>query len=242
MKKIFTNIYYIAALFFLLSVTLAAVTYFKTNISSENRLTDLSLYFLYPTSYTLAGAAAAAFAARAIADNVLETYNRRLSDGLSKRVIQLMGNDKLSRQIEGALRQSALVSNEIIHNEENVSPRADLIVLSFSSTSHSDKNNETSFKPGPEKDNETPNQTDTTSGERDINEEAQKLLSTILGDLKKNGDSQGLIFLTTDHLNNELDALKELKKRNFSTMVNAQGRVLSDIHSLLTTLPLRNRE
>ena len=49
-------------------------------------------------------------------------------------------------------------------------------------------------------------------------------------------------MLTVGKLDDSAPITKYLKERRFSTIVNAQGRVLSDIHSLLTTLPPRNDE
>ena len=65
---------------------------------------------------------------------------------------------------------------------------------------------------------------------------AEKDLRQVLKDID---DSQALIVLTVGKLDDTADITEELKKRRFSTLVNAQGRVLSDIHSLLTTLPPR---
>ena len=62
-------------------------------------------------------------------------------------------------------------------------------------------------------------------------------MKSLINDLE---DSQALIVLTVGKLDDSAQITEDLKKRRFSTIVNAQGRVLSDIHSLLTTLPPRN--
>ena len=172
--------------------------------------------FIFPFIYTLIGTAIMALVGTTIADRVLENYNKRLSHGLSERVIQLMGDKELSDRIVEDLRKSALIENRIIRNED-VSGEADLIVLSFD------------LPPNIAARTKQQDQTETRLG-------------TILEQLKQNNDTQGLIVLTPGQLKRDNEHTEEFFKRAFSTIVNAQGRVLSDIHSLLTTLPPRNGE
>ena len=166
--------------------------------------------FIFPFIYTLIGTAIMALVGTTIADRVLENYNKRLSHGLSERVIQLMGDKELSDRIV------ALIENRIIRNED-VSGEADLIVLSF----------------------DLPPNIAARTKQQD---QAETRLGTILEQLKQNNDTQGLIVLTPGQLKRDNEHTEEFFKRAFSTIVNAQGRVLSDIHSLLTTLPPRNGE
>lgn len=172
--------------------------------------------FIFPFIYTLIGTAIMALVGSTIADRVLENYNKRLSHGLSERVIQLMGDKELSDRIVEDLRKSALIENRIIRNED-VSGEADLIVLSF----------------------DLPPNIAARTKQQD---QAETRLGTILEQLKQNNDTQGLIVLTPGQLKRDNEHTEEFFKRAFSTIVNAQGRVLSDIHSLLTTLPPRNGE
>ena len=172
--------------------------------------------FIFPFIYTLIGTAIMALVGTTIADRVLENYNKRLSHGLSERVIQLMGDKELSDRIVEDLRKSALIENRIIRNED-VSGEADLIVLSF----------------------DLPPNIAARTKQQD---QAETRLGTILDQLKQNNDTQGLIVLTPGQLKRDNEHTEEFFKRAFSTIVNAQGRVLSDIHSLLTTLPPRNGE
>jgi hypothetical protein len=172
--------------------------------------------FIFPFIYTLIGTAIMALVGTTIADRVLENYNKRLSHGLSERVIQLMGDKELSDRIVEDLHKSALIENRIIRNED-VSGEADLIVLSF----------------------DLPPNIAARTKQQD---QAETRLGTILEQLKQNNDTQGLIVLTPGQLKRDNEHTEEFFKRAFSTIVNAQGRVLSDIHSLLTTLPPRNGE
>jgi hypothetical protein len=172
--------------------------------------------FIFPFIYTLIGTAIMALVGTTIADRVLENYNKRLSHGLSERVIQLMGDKELSDRIVEDLHKSALIENRIIRNED-VSGEADLIVLSF----------------------DLPPNIAARTKQQD---QAETRLGTILEQLKQNNDTQALIVLTPGQLKRDNEHTEEFFKRAFSTIVNAQGRVLSDIHSLLTTLPPRNGE
>ena len=51
---------------------------------------------------------------------------------------------------------------------------------------------------------------------------------------------QALIVYTDGWLHDDTKAL--INNRPFSVLVNFKGRIVSDIHSLLTTLPPRNGE
>ena len=199
-----------------LAITILLFTQFDNNTWRE-----VATAFIFPFIYTIAGAIIVTAVGTIIADKVLENYNERLSYGLSKRVIQLLGYPVFSDRIEDDLHRSALMKNEIIPDRSTVSRRADLVILSLDLNWYNGRRQEI--------DQETANK---------LNRAEQKLTQTI-NDLD---DSQALIVLTVGKLDDSAEITKDLKKRRFSTIVNAQGRVLSDIHSLLTTLPPRNGE
>ena len=111
------------------------------------------------------------------------------------------------------------MENEIIPVQSTVSRRADLVILSLDLDWYNGRREEL----------------EKTTADK-LNRAEQKLTQTI-NDLD---DSQALIVLTVGKLDDSAQIMIDLKKRRFSTIVNAQGRVLSDIHSLLTTLPPRN--
>ena len=180
----------------------------------NNTWREVATAFIFPFIYTLAGAIIVAAVGTIIANKVLKNYNERLSYGLSKRVIQLMGDKELSDRVAEDLRKSALIENRIIRNED-VSGEADLIVYSRDLPHDISKRN--------------PDQ-----------EQAEEELGRVLEQLKRNNDTQGLIVLTPGTLKRPNKHTDRCIARAFSTIVNAQGRVLSDIHSLLTTLPPRN--
>lgn len=200
-----------------LTMGLATTIILFTLFNNENWHTIAS-NFIFPLIYTMIGTVIMALVGTSIADKVLESYNKRLSHGLSERVIQLLGYWEFSERIQEDLQRSALIQNKIIRDSARVSPEADLIVLSLDLNWYT--------KPRKELYSETASKLDS----------AEKDLRQVLKDID---DSQALIVLTVGKLDDTADITEELKKRRFSTLVNAQGRVLSDIHSLLTTLPPR---
>lgn len=173
--------------------------------------------FIFPFICSISGAIIVTVVGTMIADKVLKNYTERVSYGLSGRVIQLIGDTGLSKRIAQDLKKSALVRNQIIPDKEKVAAEADLVILSLDLPHEISKRN--------------------TDQER-----AEEKLGTVLEQLKQNNDTQALIVLTPGQLKRGNEHTEEFFKRAFSTIVNAQGRVLSDIHSLLTTLPPRNDE
>lgn len=203
----------IIALVMALTMTLLLFTQFDNNTWRE-----VATAFIFPFIYTIIGSIIVSLVGTTIADKVLENYNGRLSQGLSKRVIQLLGYQDFSDRIQDDLHRSALIQNRIIRNETSVSREADLVVVSLDLNWYS--------KPRKELDSDTANKLN----------RAEQELAQVIQDLE---DSQALIVLTVGKLDDSAPITKYLKERRFSTIVNAQGRVLSDIHSLLTTLPPR---
>lgn len=175
--------------------------------------------FIFPFICSISGAIIVTVVGTIIANKVLENYNERLSYGLSKRVIQLLGYPEFSDRIREDLKYSALMKNEILSVQSTVSRRADLVILSLDLNWYNGRREELKGATADK-----------------LNRAEQKLTQTI-NDLD---DSQALIVLTVGKLDDSAQITEDLKKRRFSTIVNAQGRVLSDIHSLLTTLPPRN--
>lgn len=208
-----------------LTMGLATTIILFTLFNNENWHTIAS-NFIFPLIYTMIGTIIMALVGTSIADKVLESYNKRLSHGLSERVIQLLGYWEFSERIQEDLQRSALIQNKIIRDSARVSPEADLIVLSLDLNWYTKPRKELYSKTASKLDSETASKLDS----------AEKDLRQVLKDID---DSQALIVLTVGKLDDTADITEELKKRRFSTLVNAQGRVLSNIHSLLTTLPPR---
>ena len=209
-----------------LTMGLATTIILFTLFNNENWHTIAS-NFIFPLIYTMIGTIIMALVGTSIADKVLESYNKRLSHGLSERVIQLLGYWEFSERIQEDLQRSALIQNKIIRDSARVSPEADLIVLSLDLNWYTKPRKELYSETASKLDSETASKLDS----------AEKDLRQVLKDID---DSQALIVLTVGKLDDTADITEELKKRRFSTLVNAQGRVLSDLHSLLTTLPPRH--
>ena len=210
---------YIGIIIFLIA-TLATTLVLFTQFNNET-WHEVATTFIFPFINAIVGAIIVAVVGTIIADKVLKNYNERLSYGLSKRVIQLLGYQDFSDRIQEDLRRSALIKNRIIPDQTSVSREADLVVVSL------DLDWYNGSREGVDKDTE-----------KKLNR-AEQDLTKIINDLE---DSQALIVLTVGKLDDSAQITEDLKKRRFSTIVNAQGRVLSDIHSLLTTLPPRNDE
>lgn len=208
---------YIGIIIFLI-VTLATTLVLFAQFNNET-WRQVATTFIFPFICSISGAIIVTVVGTIIANKVLENYNERLSYGLSKRVIQLLGYPEFSDRIREDLKYSALMKNEILSVQSTVSRRADLVILSLDLNWYNGRREELK--------GETADK---------LNRAEQKLTQTI-NDLD---DSQALIVLTVGKLDDSAQITEDLKKRRFSTIVNAQGRVLSDIHSLLTTLPPRN--
>ena len=73
-----------------LTMGLATTIILFTLFNNENWHTIAS-NFIFPLIYTMIGTIIMALVGTSIADKVLESYNKRLSHGLSERVIQLLG-------------------------------------------------------------------------------------------------------------------------------------------------------
>ena len=199
-----------------LTMPLATTLVLFTQFNNET-WRQVATTFIFPFICSISGAIIVTVVGTMIADKVLKNYTERVSYGLSGRVIQLIGDTELSKRIAQDLKKSALVRNQIIPNKEKVAAEADLVILSLDLPHDISKRN--------------------TDQER-----AEEKLGTVLEQLKQNNDTQGLIVLTPGQFKRDNEHTEEFFKRAFSTIVNAQGRVLSDIHSLLTTLPPRSGE
>ena len=212
---------YIGIIIFLI-MTLVMTLVLFTQFNNET-WHEVATTFIFPFINAIVGAIIVTVVGTIIANKVLKNYNERLSYGLSKRVIQLLGYPLFSDRIKEDLKSSALMKNEILPVQSTVSRRADLVILSLDLNWYNGRREEL---------------VETGDTALKLNRAEQKLAQT-LNDLD---DSQALIVLTVGRLDDSAPITENLKKRRFSTIVNAQGRVLSDIHSLLTTLPPRGGE
>ncbi len=176
--------------------------------------------FAFPFIYTIFGILIAGAIGDAIATSVIDHYNSRLASGLTQRTIQLIGDPSLTTKLHEDIKKSALIKSKVITGTMSVSSESDLVVLTLDLDWYS----------GPRPQN-GPTADKLVEGESE--------LTRVINELT---ESQALIVLTLGTLDRKADVTKTFFERRFSTIVNAQGRILSDIHSLLTTLPPRNGE
>ena len=176
--------------------------------------------FAFPFIYTIFGILIAGAIGDAIASSVIDHYNSRLASGLTQRTIQLIGAPSLTTKLHEDIKKSALIKRKVITGTMSVSSESDLVVLSLDLDWYSG-----------------PRPQDGPTADKLVEGESE--LTRVINELT---ESQALIVLTLGTLDREADVTKTFFERRFSTIVNAQGRILSHIHTLLTTLPPRNRE
>lgn len=198
------------------------------NISEDRRWVDLAQTFLYPLSCTVIGSAILAYAGVEISDKVLETYNKRIGYGLTNRKIYFEGDSDSIKTIRDALQISDLIKRENYMDPSITAITADIAILCIKKT----------YKKQSNTDPKDPccQATDTEEYSKWKAEAADSITS-----LKDRlTGQQALIVYTDGWLDGKTKAL--INNRPFSVLVNFSGRIVSDIHSLLTTLPPRNDE
>lgn len=99
---------YIGIIIFLIAALATTLVLFAQFNNETWR--QVATTFIFPFINAIAGAIIVAVVGTIIANKVLENYNKRLSYGLSERVIQLMGDKELSDRVAEDLSKSALQS------------------------------------------------------------------------------------------------------------------------------------
>ena len=210
------------------AIIVVVVTFNCVNISEDRRWIDLSQTFLYPLSYTLIGSTIVTYAGLEISDKVLENYNKRIGYGLTNRKIYFEGDSDSIKTIRDALQISDLIKRENYMDPSITAITADIAILCIKKT----------YKKQSNTDPKDPccQATDTEEYSKWKAEAADSITS-----LKDRlTGQQALIVYTDGWLDGKTKAL--INNRPFSVLVNFSGRIVSDIHSLLTTLPPRNGE
>lgn len=207
---------------------LVLITFKCINTSDDRRWTDLTQTFLYPLCYTLIGSAILSCAALAISNNILDRYNDRIGYGLTNRKIYFEGDLDSINKIREALQTSNLIKRENYMDTSVTAFDADIAILCIKK-----KYTKQSYT-NPKDPCCQPIDTDEY---RDWKTEAADSITSLNGRLTS---QQALIVYTDGWLDGKTKAL--INNRPFSVLVNFSGRIVSDIHSLLTTLPPRNGE
>lgn len=231
MKKKYREIRYSIAII-VVAIIVTLITFKWINISDDRRWTDLTQTFLYPLCYTIIGSAILSCAALAISNKVLDRYNDRIGYGLAKRTIYFQGDEDQIQRIKKDLRISNLIKAQNYNNLHISIADADIVILCIK------KKYKRAEKDNPEFPEVSNKPKIRTSEYTEWLESAYRQIDTITnGSLV---DSQALIIFTDGWLDHKAKSLFD--QRSFTTLVNTPGRIVSDIHSLLTTLPPRNGE
>lgn len=190
----------------------------------QSWLTKLCEILFFPSIVAISGGLAAIWAGSAIAKPLLDTYLERKGYGLAKRKVYFRGSEPLIQELRDNLQISNLIEPKN-YSRTNVSLEdADIAILCI--------------------DWQPPLDTDPKEIEKKTKQwksDADKTVSDFIEEINKNTQSEdhkGLIVYTNGWF---LDSTKQtINNRPFSVLVNFSGRIVSDIHSLLTTLPPRN--
>ena len=208
-------------------------TFNCVNISEDRRWADLARTFLYPLSCTVIGSAILTYAGLKISDKVLENYDKRIGYGLSNRQIYFKGNSKQIIEIKEDLQVSNLIKSENYMDSTIAAYEADIAILCIEDEPRK-KSEEEPTKKSEQKPN-SPNQTSNSKEMSKWEKEAHNQVTALKAALTP---QQALIVYTDGWLHDDTKA--EINNRPFSVLVNFRGRIVTDIHSLLTTLPPRS--
>jgi hypothetical protein len=191
----------------------------------QSWLTKLCELLFFPSIVAISGGLAAIWAGSAIAKPLLDTYLERKGYGLAKRKVYFRGSEPLIQELRENLQISNLIEPKN-YSRTNVSlENADIAILCI--------------------DWQAPLDTDPKKEEKtnQWKSEADKTVSAFIEEINKNTqgeDHKGLIVYTNGWFHDSTK--RTINNRPFSVLVNFSGRIVSDIHSLLTTLPPRNGE
>lgn len=211
----------------------------------NNECEDIANQFLFPLSYTLIALIPTYFVVDTIGSNWMK-LKERIDHGLRNRTILLIGDKAECDNVEAQLHYSKLLNKDNITNQStNITldnqeynynyeqfTKYDLVILCFSNK----------FLKKMESGNRT---------KYILNEKQTALLRHTLHSIGNSGttkealesqqDITGLITLCPPG-SLDTDEQRDPFQRPFTVVVNQIGRMMTDIFSLLTTLPPRNGE
>ena len=205
----------------LIVVGTIAVTMYKCQLFNEG--TAVYETFIFTTIAAIAGGIAAFWAGVTVAKPLLDTYLERTGYGLAKRKVYFRGSESLIQELRENLQISNLIEPKN-YSRTNVSlENADIAILCIEWQAPQDND--------PKKEEKT----------KQWESNADKIIFDFIEEINKNTQSKehkGLIVYTNGWFGNSTKRM--INNRPFSILVNFSGRIVSDIHSLLTTLPPRN--
>ena len=207
----------------LVIVGIIAVTMYKCQLFNEG--TAVYETFIFTTIAAIAGGIAAFWAGVTVAKPFLDTYLERTGYGLAKRKVYFRGSESLIQELRENLQISNLIEPKN-YSRTNVSLKnADIAILCIEWQAPQDND--------PKKEEKT----------KQWESNADKIIFDFIEEINKNTqskDHKGLIVYTNGWFGDSTKRM--INNRPFSILVNFSGRIVSDIHSLLTTLPPRNGE
>ncbi len=205
----------------LIVVGTIAVTMYKCQLFNEG--TAVYETFIFTTIAAIAGGIAAFWAGVTVAKPLLDTYLERTGYGLAKRKVYFRGSESLIQELRENLQISNLIEPKN-YSRTNVSlENADIAILCIEWQAPQDND--------PKKEEKT----------KQWESNADEIIFDFIEEINKNTqskDHKGLIVYTNGWFGNSTKRM--INNRPFSILVNFSGRIVSDIHSLLTTLPPRN--
>lgn len=250
--------------FFLLGVS------FLTYISySDQSWGGIVRNFVFPFCYTVIGAVIVARVSISIADEFLNHYNDRVKEGLANRRLFFKGDAKMIESTRDDLKYSALINDENYMSNTTSITESDLVILCIGQnypgshergttdtgtgqpkadgTDSGSTNEEPAAKNEQDTNNEVGPRTETSKESESVRNDtndtqwkgaARKAVEDILAEVGRDSRRPALIVYTDGWLDRETKKL--IGARPFTALVNTRGRIVSDIHSLLTTLPPRS--
>ena len=187
-------------------------------------------YLLFPSIAAISGGLAAIWAGTVIVKPFLETYLERTGYGLAKRTIYFQGDEDQILRIKKDLSTSNLIKAQNYDNPHILLTDADIVILCIRKEYEIAEEDNPDF---PKLSNKPKIRTsDYTEWLKTAHQQIDAITNGRLV------DSQALIVFTDGWLDYKAKSLFD--QRSFTTLVNTPGRIVSDIHSLLTTLPPRN--
>ena len=202
-------------------------------------LTQLCELLFFPAIAAIAGGLAIVWAGELVVNRWLERYKERSGYGLAKRRVFFSGDDEMIRDVRNDLLMSDLI-NRKNYTDPNIDLHdADIAILCISKDDDPAQK-EDPDKPEPPKDNPAQESAPNKPGapKQQCTSWETKTEESIKSFIAQLHCHQALIVFTNGLL--PPHAKEDIEKRSFSTLVNCRGRIVSDIHSLLTTLPPRN--
>lgn len=214
---------WVSASALIVATIVVSIVYFTLPSTWLARLCEL---LLFPAIAAIAGGLAIVWAGELVVNRWLERYKERSGYGLAKRKLFLDGDPCMIRSIRDDLLISDLINHKN-YTDPNIDVHdADIAILCISKT-YKTKEKEDPDNPGGHK-VETP---EYASWKKEAKESIERIMAQLRG-------NQALIVFTNGWLDTQTK--NDIEERSFSTLVNFRGRIVSDIHSLLTTLPPRN--